>query len=51
MKRRQFLSIIFLVLVFLLALGLLLYPVISNHINANILDSYSYAIASEDAYK
>ena len=34
MKRRQILSIIGLVLVFLLALGLMLYPVISNHINA-----------------
>lgn len=34
MKRRQILSIIGLVLVFLLALGLMLYPVISNRINA-----------------
>ena len=34
MKRRQILSIIGLVLVFLLALVLMLYPVISNHINA-----------------
>ena len=34
MKRRQILSIIGLVLVFLLALGLMLYPVISNQINA-----------------
>ena len=34
MKRRQLLRIIGLVLVFLLALGLMLYPVISNRINA-----------------
>ena len=34
MKRRQILSMIGLVLVFLLALGLMLYPVISNRINA-----------------
>ena len=34
MKRRQILSIIGLVLVFLLSLGLMLYPVISNRINA-----------------
>ena len=34
MKRRQILRIIGLVLVFLLALGLMLYPVISNRINA-----------------
>lgn len=34
MKRRQILSIIGLVLVFLLALGMMLYPVISNRINA-----------------
>ena len=34
MKRRQIFSIIGLVLVFLLALGLMLYPVISNRINA-----------------
>ena len=34
MKRRQMLSIIGLVLVFLLALGMMLYPVISNRINA-----------------
>lgn len=34
MKRRQILSMIGLALVFLLALGLMLYPVISNHINA-----------------
>lgn len=34
MKRRQIISIMGLVLVFLLALGLLLYPVISNRINA-----------------
>lgn len=34
MKRRQILSIIILVLIFLLALGLMLYPVISNRINA-----------------
>ena len=34
MKRRQILSMISLVLVFLLALGLMLYPIISNRINA-----------------
>ena len=34
MKRRQILSIISLVLVFLLALGLMLYPIISTRINA-----------------
>lgn len=34
MKRRQILSIIGLVLVFMLALGLMLYPIISNRINA-----------------
>ena len=34
MKRRQILSIIGLVLVFLLALGLMLYPIISTRINA-----------------
>ena len=34
MKRRQIFSIIGLVVVFLLALGLILYPIISNHINA-----------------
>ena len=34
MKRRQIMSIIGLVLVFLLALVLMLYPIISNRINA-----------------
>ncbi len=52
MKRRQILSIIGLVLVLLLALGLMLYPVISNCINAKyaseIQTSYEAVIEDTD---
>ena len=52
MKRRQILSIIGLVLVFLLALGLMLYPVISNQINAKyaseIQSTYEAVIEDTD---
>lgn len=52
MKRRQTLRIIGLVLVFLLALGLILYPVISNHFNtkyaSQIQTSYEAIIEEVD---
>ena len=52
MKRRQILSIIGLVLVFLLALGLMLYPLISSKVNAKyaseIQTSYEAVIEKAD---
>ena len=52
MKRRQILCVAAAVLVFLLAIGLTLYPIISTHINASyaseIRTSYEAVIAEAD---
>ena len=52
MKRRQIVSISIAVLVFLLALGLMLYPLISNHINtkyaSQIQTSYEAVVEDTD---